>query len=105
MTMLGWAVGWVLKRLFFAVVVLFSGMVVAGYRLSGVDCPARLEFDKPAGSIRRIIIRWGIKLLGGVVRAFNATEELLIQASADVGEWFIGKRREKAQAESRSRFL
>jgi hypothetical protein len=96
---------WFLKLVFVAFVALYSGMVLTNYAVRGSDYQLRFDFGEPAWSVKQLLVWCGVRLLAGIVRTIEAVLNQLIQASADVGEWFISKRSERVQAEFRSRFL
>jgi hypothetical protein len=97
--------GWFLRLAFIVTVALYSGMVLTNYAVRGSNYRVRFDFGDPAWSIKQLLVWCGVRLLAGIVRTIKAVLDLLIEASADVGEWFISTRSERVQAEFRSRFL
>ena len=97
--------GCFLKLAFIVTVALYCGMVLTNYAVRGSAYSVRFDFGDPAWSIKQLLVWCGVRLLAGIVRTIKAVLDLLIEASADVGEWFISTRSERVQAEFRSRFL
>jgi hypothetical protein len=83
---------------------LYTGMVLMRFR---TDRPHyRLSFDPrdPGRSLEHLVIWLGVKVLEGCLRIASSILNMLLEASAEVGEWFI--RLSPAVRESvRSRFL
>jgi hypothetical protein len=96
---------WLLKLILIVTVVLYSGMVLTNYAVRGSDYCIHFNFGEFGWSIEQVLVWCGVRLLGGTVRTVRAIWELLIQASADVGQWFISKGSKRVQEEFRSRFL
>jgi hypothetical protein len=92
------------RWLAFAAGVLYAGMVLMRYR---TDRPHyRLSFDlrDPGRSVEHVVIWLGVKALEGCLRMARSIWNVLLEASAEVGEWLI--RLSPAVRESvRSRFL
>jgi hypothetical protein len=105
MLILGLIFGWLVKLVFVVTTALYCGMVLTNYALHGAEYRVRFDFGDPAWSIKQLVVWCGVRLLSGFVRTIKAALNLLIEASADVGEWFISTRSERIQAEFRSRFL
>ncbi|HTV53760.1 MAG TPA: hypothetical protein VMI06_02475 [Terriglobia bacterium] len=97
--------GWFLRLAFIVTIALYCGMVLTNYAVRGSAYRVRFDFGDPAWSIKQLLVWCGVRLLAGIVRMMKAVLDLLIEASADVGEWFISTRSERVQAEFRSRFL
>lgn len=98
-------VSWFLKLVLLLGILLYSGLVVTSYIAFGSDYQPHFNFNEPAWSLEQFALWCGVTALGLGVRLQEAISEQLIQASADVGEWFISKCSAKAQVEFRSRFL
>lgn len=97
---------WLLKLALLLSILLYGGLVLTSYiAFRGFRYQAHFDFDEPAWSLEQFALWCGVKALGLAVRLEKAISEQLIQASADVGEWFISKCNPKTQAEFRSRFL
>ena len=97
--------GWLLKLVLVGIVGLYSGLVVVSYATDGAHYPLRLDPEQPARSVEQILVWSGVKLLDWMLRMLQVVWNLLAEASADVGEWFLSKRSLKVQAQYRSRFL
>ena len=52
----------------------------------------RLDFHDPARSIERLAVWGGVRALVLVIRAVNPIYDMLSEASAEVGEWFLNRR-------------
>lgn len=99
-------VWWFLKLALLLGILLYGGLVLTSYiAFGGSGCQAHFNFNEPAWSLEQFALWCGVRALGLAVRLQKAISEQLIQASADVGEWFISKCSAKAQGEFRSRFL
>jgi len=83
---------------------LYAGMVLMRHRTDGPHY--RLSFDPrhPVRSVLDLAVWLGVKVLQACLRFAQAFLNLLLEASAEVGEWLM--RRSPAVEESvRSRFL
>ncbi len=85
--------------------ILYVGLVLMAYRIEGPR--ARLRFDAlgPALWAENLLVWLGIKSLAAVRYAAWATLDILSEASAEVGEWFIRRRGAKAGLAHRSRYI
>jgi hypothetical protein len=103
-TYLNMVLGHLLTWLAFAAGALYAGMVLMRFRM---DRPHyRLSFDPrdPGRSLEHLVIWLGVKVLEACLRIARAILNTLLEASAEVGEWFI--RLSPAVRDSvRSRFL
>ena len=96
--------GALLKMLAVAAGALYVGMVLMSYRTDGPRHRLNLESRDPARSAERLVIWLGVKVLHAGIRFAGAILKMLMEASAEVGEWFM--RLSPAVQESiRSRFL
>lgn len=99
-------VWWFLKLALLLGVLLYSGLVLTSYiAFRGSDYQPHFNFSEAAWSLEQFALWCGVTALGLAVRLQKTISDQLIQASADVGEWFISKCSAKAQVEVRSRFL
>jgi hypothetical protein len=85
--------------------VLCAGLVLMSYRTDGAHARLQFSFSDPARSLQHLVVWIGVKILSAVLRAVRGRFDLLVETSADVGEWFIERRSAKVQAAVRSRFL
>lgn len=97
--------GWALKVALIAIAILYGGLVLANYATGGARYPLRLDPEEPARSLQQILVWAGVKLLDAMVRTLKVLWEMLSDASAEVGEWFVSRRSPRVQAEFRSHFL
>ena len=96
--------GHVLSWLAAAAAALYVGVVLVSYRTAGPRYRLKLNLREPAWSTQQLVVWLGVKVLEGCVRLAKTTLNTLLEASAEVGEWFM--RRSPAVQESiRSRFL
>jgi len=103
--MLGVVLAGILKLLLVAGVALYAGLVFMSYRTDGPHWPLRLEPSDPARSAERLWVWLGVKAVAAVIGIVRGLFNMLSEASAEVGEWFIRHRNPEVQAEVRSRFL
>ena len=83
---------------------LYTGMVLMRYRTDGPRYRLSFEPRDPARSVVHLVVWLGVKVLDACLRFASAILNMLLEASAEVGEWVI--RRSPAVQESiRSRFL
>lgn len=94
-----------LKLLVMAGGILYAGLVLMSYRTDGPRAPLRLDFTNPARSAVRLTVWLGVKMVKATLRAATALFNMLSEASAEVGEWFLRQRSPEVQAEYRSRFM
>ena len=92
------------KSLAVAAGAIYAGMVLMRYR---TDRPHyRLSFDlrDPARSMQHLVVWLGVKVFDACLRLAAAIFNMLLEASAEVGEWFL-RRSPAVQQTIRSRFL
>lgn len=94
-----------LKLLLVASALLYAGLVLMAYRTDGPRYQLRLDWLDPARSAERLLVWLGVKVVAAVLRAGRSALEILSEAAAEVGEWFIRRRGGQAEALYRSRFL
>lgn len=95
----------ILKLLLVAGVAVYVGLVSMSYRTDGPHWPLRLELSDPARSAERLLVWLGVKAVAAVIGMGRGLFNMLSEASAEVGEWFIRRRNPEVQAEVRSRFM
>lgn len=97
---------WVtMKLVLIALGILYSGLVLMAYRTEGPRYQLRLDWQGPARSAQQLLVWLGVKVLAALVYAGRAALEVLSEASAEVGEWYLRRRGGEAEATFRSRFL
>lgn len=96
--------GALLRLLGIAGTVLYSVIVLTRYRTDGPRYQLDLELRDPVRSAEHILEWLGVRVLDACIRFARATFNLLVEASAEVGEWFI-HRKPALQESARSRFL
>ncbi len=94
-----------LKLLLLGGALLYAGLVLMSYRLEGPRAPLRLDIGDPARSFQRLVVRMGVRVLDAVLRNARRFLDLLTEASAELGAWFIERRSAKVQETVRSRFM
>ena len=93
-----------LKLLAVAAGAIYAGMVLMRYRTDRPHYRLSFELRDPARSVQNLVVWLGVKVLDGCLRFAGAIFNMLLEASAEVGEWFM--RRSPAVRQSmRSRFL
>jgi len=96
--------GHLLRWLAFAAGAVYAGTVLMTYRMLGPHYRLSFQLQDPAGSLKRLLVWLGVKVLQGCLRIGTAILNTLLEASAEVGERFI--RLSPAVQESiRSRFF
>ena len=103
-TYLSIVVGHLMTWLAVAAGALYAGMVLMRYRTDGPHYRLSFELRDPVRSVEHLVVWLGVKVLEVCVWFTRAILNMLLEASAEVGEWFI--RRSLTMQESvRSRFL
>ncbi len=97
-----WAV---VKFLLAAFGILYAGLVLMGYRTEGDRYRLRLDEQDPVGSAEQLLVWLGVRAMAAIVCVGRTTLEMLSEASAEVGEWYIRRRGGEVEASFRSRFL
>ena len=95
----------ILKLLLVAGVAVYAGLVFMSYRTDGPRGRLKLELFDPARSAERLLVWLGVQAVAAVVRVAKGLFNMLSEASAEVGEWFIRRRNAEVQASVRSRFM
>jgi hypothetical protein len=96
--------GHLLTWLAVAAGVLYAGMVLMRYRTDGPSYRLSFELRDPARSVVHSVVWLGVRVLEVFLRFARVILNMLLEASAEVGEWFM--RLSPAVQESvRSRFL
>jgi hypothetical protein len=103
-TYLSMVLGHLLSWLAFSALALYAGVVVMKYRTDGLCYRLGFELEDPARSLQHLAVWLGVKALQGCLRMAGAILNLLLEASADVGEWLI-RFSPGVQESIRSRFL
>jgi hypothetical protein len=104
LTYLSLLLGHLLSWLAVAAAALYVGLVLMRYRTDGPRYRLNFNPQNPARSAQHLAVWLGVKVLAGCVWIAKPILNMLLEASAEVGEWFI--RRSPAVQESiRSRFL
>jgi len=93
------------KLLMVAGVALYAGLVLMSYRTDGPHSPLRLELSDPARSAERLTVWLGVRAVAIALWAATGLFNMLSEASAEVGEWFLRRRDPEVQAAVRSRFM
>jgi hypothetical protein len=84
--------------------ILYAGMVLMTYFADGPYYRLSFDLRDPTRSVVNLLVWLGVKVLQVGLRFARAILNILLEASAEVGEWFM--RRSPAVQESvRSRFL
>lgn len=94
----------ILKFLLVALGIVYSGLVLMAYRTAGPRCQLRLDWQHPTRAAQQLLVWLGVKILAASVVVGRTALEMLSEASAEVGEWYL-RRRGEAGATVRSHFL
>lgn len=81
-----------LKLALLAGTAVYGGLVLMSFRTEGPHLRPMVDWRDPAGSAERLAIWLGVKALTLVVRMGTPVFEMLSEASAEVGEWFLSSR-------------
>lgn len=103
--LIGVLVAGLLKPLMVAGVAVYAGLVLMSYRSDGARSPLRLELSDPVCSAERLVVWLGVGALALTLRVVKGIFDMLAEASAEVGEWFLRRRGPAVQAAVRSRFM
>ncbi len=96
--------GHLLSWLVVAAAALYVAVVLVIYRTAGPRYRLNFNLAEPARSTRQLGVWLGVKVLEACVRMSKSTLNTLLEASAEVGEWFM-RRNPSVQENIRSRFL
>ncbi len=103
--MINFILGWTLRLVFILIAMLYGGLVLTSYAINGAGCPLRFDAEEPVRSMQQVLVWSGVRLLDLMLRTLSVFWKLLVEASADLGEWFVSKRSMKLQTKVRSHFL
>jgi len=81
-----------LKLTLLAGVALYTGLVLMQYLTGGPHLRPRFDLRDPARSAERLAVWLGVKALALAARVAAPIFGMLSEASAEVGEWFLGHR-------------
>jgi len=95
----------VLKFMLAALAFLYAGLVLMAYRTEGPRFQLRVNWQDPFRSAPQLLVWLGVKAVAAIVRIGSGTWDMLSDASADLGEWYVRRRGPEAEAIFRSRFL
>jgi hypothetical protein len=96
--------GTLLKLLAVAAGALYAGMVLMRFRTDRPHYRLSFELRDPGRSAEHLVIWLGVKVLEGCLRIASSILNILLEASAEVGEWFM-RRSPAVKERIRSRFL
>jgi hypothetical protein len=96
--------GHLLKWAAIAAGAIYAGMVLMRYRTDGPNYRLSFELRSPARSLQHSVVWLGVKVFDACLRFAAAILNMLLEASAEVGEWFL-RRSPTVQRSIRSRFL
>ena len=88
-----------------AVGLIYAGLVLTNYSLEGRHYQPRLRFSEPARSGERLLVWWGIKLVGFLVWSGRAIADMLYDTSGELMSWVIDNSSPEIRQKVRSRFL
>jgi hypothetical protein len=94
-----------LKIIMVGLAVLYAGMVLMAMRTEGLDYRPRWNWNDIARSTEQLVVWGGVRIVARASQAAKSALEVLTEASADLGEWFVHQRGGNVEAKFRSRFL
>ena len=80
-----------------AVVAVYTGLVLTNYGTAGRHVHPRVDWRDPLHSAGRLAVWLGVVALALAVRIMTPIFEMLSEASAEVGEWFVGPRHHESR--------
>jgi hypothetical protein len=96
--------GHLCKLLAIAAGAIYAGMVLMRYRTDRPHFRLSFQLRDPARSVQHLVVWLGVKVFDACLRLVGAILNMLLEASAEVGEWFL-RRSPTVQQSVRSRFL
>jgi hypothetical protein len=75
-----------------AAALLYLGLVLAVYRHEGRAFRMRWALRDPSRSALYLLVWLGVRVVDALDRFFRRTFDILYDASADVGEWYLRRR-------------
>ncbi len=94
-----------IKPLLVACGLLYAGLVLMSYKIDRPGYQLRTSPGHPTWAVNQVLVWVGVKAVATILRAGKSTLDILSEASAEVGEWFLGRRRVEAYSQGRSRFI
>lgn len=85
--------------------VLYAAVVLAAARAERWQAPFRWDWRAAEQSVDRALLWLGVMAAAGIVRLAKAVFELLVESSAEVGEWCLRRRGGHAEFPFRSRLF
>jgi hypothetical protein len=79
----------VLKFLLAALAFLYAGLVLMAYRTEGPRFQLRVDWQDPFRLAPQLLVWLGVRALAAIVRIGSGTWDMLSEASADLGEWYV----------------
>lgn len=101
---LNMVLGHLLTWLGFAAGAVYAGMVLMRFRMGRPHYRLSFELRDPGRSVQNLVVWLGVKVLEGCLRFASSISTILLEASAEVGEWYM-RRSPAVQQRIRSRFL
>ncbi len=93
-----------LKLLAIAAATIYAGMVLMRYSTDGPRYRLSFELRDPARSVQNLVVWLGVKVFDACLQFARGVFNMLLEASAEVGEWFM-RRSPTVRQSIRSRFL
>jgi hypothetical protein len=103
-TYLSIVLGHLLRWLAVVAGALYVGMVMMRYHMDGPHCRLSFDLRDPARSVVHLVVWLGVRVLDACLRFARAILNILLEASAEVGEWFM-RLSPTVEESIRSRFL
>ncbi len=99
--MLFWGI---LKGSLIAFGTIYGVLVLLAYRAVGPEFQFKFDPQDPRRSVLDFLIWLGVKVMAATVRVSRSVYDLLTEASAEVGEWYLRRHGAKIPSEFLSRF-
>jgi len=87
----------ILELAFLAGAALYTGLALESYRTDGPRLRPQVDWRDPAHSAEHLAVWLGVVALALAVRVATPIFEMLSEASAEVGEWFLSRRHDESQ--------
>lgn len=84
---------------------LYAAVVAMGYASEGPRYYFHFDSNHPVRSTERVIVGLGVHFVAVLLREIRAALNLLFEASAEVGDWFLNRSSEEVREKLRSRFM
>ncbi len=81
-----------LKLALLAGAVFYAALVLMSYQTEGIKARPQVDWNDPPHAVERLSVWAGVEALVFSIRVGKKLFEMLSEASAEVGEWFLSHR-------------